>query len=113
MALSRALQALSEKLPSGKDDDSKARRKALWKRADPNGNGYLSLAEVDLMVRDSVGTMMFSAKPAIAAAFHAARKSGGGKQEGRAGDYVEYKEFRTLFVMLRQYYEVRPPHQRC
>ena len=106
-ALNVDWKALSEKLPTGKDDASKQRRKALWKRADPNGNGYLSLAEVDLMVRDSVGSAMFSAKPAIAAAFHAARKSGGGKQEGRAADYVEWKEFRKLFVMLRQYYEVR------
>ena len=38
--------ALSAKLPAGKDGKSKARRKVLWKRADPNGNGYLSSAEV-------------------------------------------------------------------
>lgn len=99
-------KALSAKMPTGKDAASKAKRKAMWKRADPNGNGYLSLAEVDLMVRDVVGKEMFSAKPAVAAAFHAARQSGGGQQTGRAGDYVEFKEFRKLFVCLRQYYEL-------
>ena len=98
--------ALTAKLPTGKDAASVAKRKDLWRRADPNGNGYLSLAEVDMLVKDAIGREVFSAKPAIAAAFHAARKSGGGAQEGRAADYVERKEFRTLFVMLRQYYEL-------
>ena len=99
-------KSLSEKLPTGKDETSTAKRKKLWKRADPNGNGYLSSAEVDLMVRDTVGEAMFSAKPVIQSAFHAARKSGGGKQTGRAADYIEKKEFRTLLIMLRQYYEL-------
>ena len=58
------------------------------------------------MVREVVGAEMFSAKPVIASAFHAARKSGGGKQTGQAGDYIERKEFRTLLIMLRQYYEL-------
>ena len=92
--------ALTKKLPAGKDEASKAKRKQMWKRADPNGNGLLSLAEVDLLVRDSVGREMFSAKPAIAAAFHAARKSGGGDQTGSKADYIEKGEFRMLFVML-------------
>ena len=99
-------KSLSEKLPTKNDEKSKKRRKELWKRADPNGNGYLSSAEVDLMVRDTVGEEMFSAKPVIQSAFHAARKSGGGKQTGRAADYIERKEFRTLLIMLRQYYEL-------
>ena len=58
------------------------------------------------MVRDTVGEAMFSAKPVIQTAFHAARKSGGGNQTGRAADYIERKEFRTLLIMLRQYYEL-------
>ena len=85
-------KALSEKLPTGKDAKGKEARKKLWKRADPNGNGYLSSAEVDLMVRDTVGEAMFSAKPVIQSAFHAARQSGGGTQSGLAGDYIERKE---------------------
>ena len=32
--------------------------------------------------------------------------SGGGSQEGVAGDYVQRSEFRALLVALRQYYEL-------
>jgi len=53
-----------------------------------------------------VGEELFSAKPVISQAFHAARRTGGGEQAGVAGDYVERKEFRTLLVALRQYYEL-------
>ncbi len=146
-------RALSAKLPTGKDAAAVATRKELWKRADPNGNGYLSSAEVDLMVKEQVrlahrralaahgqrraaaracataqpngtrasdrtmrarrpacgaqvGEELFSAKPVLQQAFHAARRSGGGSQSGLRGDYVERKEFRTLLVALRQYYEL-------
>ena len=37
---------------------------------------------------------------ALIAAFHAARKSGGGDQTGSKADYIEKGEFRMLFVML-------------
>ena len=74
--------ALSAKLPTGTDAASTARRKELWKRADPNGNGFMSSAEVDLMVREVVGEELFSAKPVIQRAFHAARRSGSGEQKG-------------------------------
>ncbi len=99
-------EALSAKLPTGKDPASTKRRKELWKRSDPNGNGYLSSAEVDLMVKEAVGEALFSAKPVIQAAFHAARRSGGGEQSGAKSDYVERSEFRTLLIALRQYYEL-------
>jgi len=49
---------------------------------------------------------MFSAKPVIQQAFHAARRSGDPNQSGRSADYVEAKEFRTLLIALRQYYEL-------
>ncbi len=98
--------ALSAKLPTGKDADSTKRRHEMWRHSDPNGNGYLSSAEVDLMVRDSVGEEMFSAKPVIQRAFHAARRSGKGGQSGHSGDYVEKGEFRMLLLCLRQYYEL-------
>lgn len=38
--------ALNEKLPFEKNKKQKQKRKELFKRFDPNGNGYLSLAEV-------------------------------------------------------------------
>ena len=87
---------LSAKLPTGKDAESAARREELWNRSDPNGNGYLSQAEVDLMVREAVGEALFTAKPVIALSFHAARRTGGGKQVGTQGDFIERSEFRVL-----------------
>ena len=38
--------ALNAKLPTGRDNDSKKKRKAMFRQFDPNGNGVLSLAEV-------------------------------------------------------------------
>ena len=38
--------ALNEKLPFEKTKAQKKRRKQMFKDFDPNGNGYLSLAEV-------------------------------------------------------------------
>jgi hypothetical protein len=42
---------IAHKLPIGKDAASKEKRAELFMRFDPNGNGYLSLAEVDKGVR--------------------------------------------------------------
>ena len=38
--------SLNAKLPLEKNDEDKAKRQELFKQFDPNGNGYLSLAEV-------------------------------------------------------------------
>jgi hypothetical protein len=43
------------KLPIGKSESEQARRDELFKQFDPNGNGYLSLAEVDKGVHDILG----------------------------------------------------------
>ncbi len=37
---------INEKLPYERTDEAKAKRKELFNQFDPNGNGYLSLAEV-------------------------------------------------------------------
>ena len=39
-------EALNAKMPFERNDEQKAQRKDLFKQFDPNGNGYLSLAEV-------------------------------------------------------------------
>ena len=39
--------SLAKELPTGKDDADKAERKTLFRLFDPNGNGFLSLAEID------------------------------------------------------------------
>jgi len=48
-----------------------------WSRKfDPNGNGYLSLAEIDKGIRDVLGLdQLYNCKPAIIRAYNAARTS--------------------------------------
>ena len=101
--------ALSLKLPTGHDPDSKERRKALFRKCDVNGNGYLSLAEVDKAVGEAIGDeYLFSAKPVIAQAFAAAKDM----RSGKSPDYVERSEFRLLLVYLRQYFELYVAYNR-
>ena len=38
--------AINEKLPYERTEEAKEKRKKLFAQFDPNGNGYLSLAEV-------------------------------------------------------------------
>lgn len=55
--------AIREKLPTEKTPKEKEARKALFDQFDPNGNGYLSLAEVDKGCRDVLGLYdIFEAK---------------------------------------------------
>ena len=58
--------AVNDKLPYKKDAEEFSKRKDLWKRCDVNGNGIMSLAEIDKAVRDVLGLdEVFDAKPAI------------------------------------------------
>jgi hypothetical protein len=68
---------------------------------DFNGNGLLSLAEVDKGLRDLKLPVLFKIKPVILRAFVAAKS----KSPGGNDDYVEYKEFRHLLKYLRMYFE--------
>jgi Ca2+-binding EF-hand superfamily protein len=75
--------------------------KALWKKIDFNGNGYVSLAEIDKLVKagDNAGGMfegMYN-KPALMRAYKATCFGDGGDGD----DWVEKKEFRA---MLRNLY---------
>ena len=104
---------LAKKLPTGKDDKGRAQRKRLFDLFDPNGNGFLSLAEIDkgLIVQfqlDGGDDGAFAAKrckPAINRAFQAA-KDYSGETEGTAGDYVSIGEFRILLIYLKRYFEL-------
>jgi hypothetical protein len=72
----------------------------MFKDMDPNGNGFLSLAEIDKGILDLGLEGLFKAKPAIMKAFNAA-KDYGGDESGHAADYVEKKEFRIFLHALR------------
>lgn len=98
---------IRERMPMDKNDPAaKKKRQDLFKAFDPNGNGYLSLAEVDKGVRDVLGLHeIFDLKPVLMRAFQAAK--GVAKTKSKLGDdYVEFPEFRILLVYLRQYLEL-------
>ena len=100
--------AVCAKLPVRKTPEDAEARKKLFGQIDGNGNGLLSLAELDGGIRDVLGCgEVFEAKPAIARAFHAAKSTSNGehgcekdgeKSEELSGDYVELKEFRLFLV---------------
>merc|ERR1712062_419977 len=70
-----------------------------------NGNGYLSLAEVDKGMRDVLASdELFDCKPAVNRAFHFAKnKSQGENKYGE--DLLEFREFRLFLATLRQNFE--------
>ena len=96
--------------------EANAKRRRLWRKWDPNGNGYLSLAEVDRGLRmrleekagrdKDLGTRVWRHfRPCFIRAFNDAKDvappSGAGPLDG--DDYVTLSEFRVLLVYLRLY----------
>ena len=79
-----------------------------------NGNGYLSLAEVDKGIRDVLRSdHLFDAKPAIMRAFQYAKDYVPSKKSGNYGsDYIEKSEFRVFLIALRQRFEYLQAFQR-
>ena len=62
---------VSAKLPTSKTDPAqKALRRKMWRDIDGNGNGYVSLSEIDKGIRDVIKLDgVFNAKPAIIRAY--------------------------------------------
>ena len=62
---------VSAKLPTNKTDPAqKALRRKMWRAIDGNGNGYVSLSEIDKGVRDVLKLdVVYDAKPAIMRAY--------------------------------------------
>eukprot|EP00667_Euglena_gracilis_P029078 EG_transcript_37994 len=99
--------SISHKLPAGRSPAEKAQRDQLFRQADPNGNGYLSLAEVDRAIRDVLRLdAVFDCKPAIMRAFQAAKKCDKKDKSRHGDDYVSRSEFRVLLSYLRKYFEL-------
>ena len=100
------LEPLFKNLPTGRNESARERRKSMFNSFDPNGNGYLSLAEVQKGVRDVLKCdALFDAKPAIMRAFTAAKNAVDTKSRLGA-DFVERAEFRALLVYLQRYFEL-------
>eukprot|EP00033_Pygsuia_biforma_P000154 GCRY01000198.1.p1 GENE.GCRY01000198.1~~GCRY01000198.1.p1 ORF type:complete len:204 (+),score=44.82 GCRY01000198.1:77-613(+) len=96
---------IREKLPYERNPEQYAKRTELFNLMDPNGNGYLSLAEVDAGLRDVLQIdELFDCKPCIIRAFSAA-KAIAGKRSSVSDDYVTRSEFRLLLQYLRMYFE--------
>ena len=67
-------QVLEEKLPWRNIPADKAKRDNYWNGFDVNGNGYISLAEIDKGMRDVVVLPnLFAAKPVLMRAYMAAK----------------------------------------
>ena len=75
----------------------------MWNAMDTNGNGYLSLQEIDQGIQDVLQVREFlDAKPAIMKAFQFAKNYCPAKKNNKYGDdYVEKREFRVFLVALR------------
>eukprot|EP00759_Apiculatamorpha_spiralis_P004021 PhF_6_TR12276/c0_g1_i3/m.19470 len=99
---------IDAKMPTALTPEQKHTRMQLYNQFDPNGNGYLSLAECDKGVRDVLGLgSIFNCKPAIIRAFQAAKNiDQKGKAEKNRDDYIQKCEFRMFLVFLRQYFEM-------
>jgi hypothetical protein len=93
-------------LPTRKDPESTAARRALFRQADMNGNGITSLAECDRLIVTVLaieGVKIM--KPVINRAFHAARDvvpSVG----SISPHYVDFHEFRYFLIYLQHYLEL-------
>ncbi|XP_046862925.1 flagellar calcium-binding protein-like [Xenia sp. Carnegie-2017] len=96
--------AINAKLPTARAD--KAARKKMFNQFDPNGNGILSLAEVEKGIRDVLHIdEIFNAKLAIMMAFKLAKNSKKSRRGDLGDDYIELREFRGFLLALRQYFE--------
>ena len=97
------LTPLIETLPTEKTLKGKEERKEMFRFFDPNGNGYLSLAECDRALIQ-IGKKL--PKPVIMRAFKAACHvaQDDGKNLTKEGEsFIEFSEFRLFFVYLKKY----------
>ena len=65
------LEAIKKNLPYKKNDEDSKKREKMFKSFDPNGNGYISLAEIDKGFNDMGEAMrpIYLSKKALIRAF--------------------------------------------
>lgn len=107
---SKKWEELKEKLPFERDASSAQRRKKLFREFDPNGNGFLSLAETDSACKNilHLDELTDDLAPILMRAFNAAKavRKGKGKRAEQRDDYVEWCEFRMLLQYIYKYFEL-------
>jgi hypothetical protein len=93
-------------LPCGKTEEENEKREKMFKRIDQNGNGFLSLAEIDggFNAMGEQFKIIFQAKKAMIRAFQAAKDFSPSKNK-ESDDYIERSEFRIFLLYLRQYFK--------
>ena len=103
-------------LPTAKTAQDKAARNLLFASMDGNGNGYLSLAEIDGGMKSMLPGNAARAKPAVMRAFQAAkvaRPSGSQPNASLRDDVVERgAEFRLFLLYLKRYLELLAAFER-
>ena len=100
---------LHDKLPWHLTEEQRQKRIKIWSSIDVNGNGILSLAEIDKGMRDVVQLpALFELKPVLIRAFTAAKNKVKSKvkKSYNEDDYVSKGEFRVLLKYLRSYFEI-------
>ena len=100
---------LRVKLPRSKSAEDAEKRKTLFNQFDPNGNGYLSLAEIDKGAREilTLDRLTDDLAPILMRAYTKARNVGtkmGNKRDNV--DYVERSEFRLLMCYIYDFFEL-------
>lgn len=103
--MSENWDAIREALPIRKNPEEYARRSELWKSIDVNGNGYVSVAELDKGLADAINNLEIFKTKAVILRAHTAAKNKVKTKGTHGADYVERCEFRLVLVYLRQYFE--------
>ena len=105
MTKAEAASLLSRLPPLDGSSESSAKREKVFKSFDMNGNGFLSLAELDKGLSQILKVQV--PKPVTMRAFQASKDAHKSNSDGLVGDdYVERSEFRLFFIWIRRYYEL-------
>lgn len=97
--------SIPRKLPFERTAEARSQRKRLFSAMDVNGNGYLSLAEVDKGIQDVLQIKeIYDAKPVIIRAFNAAKNCV--PDEGVGGDYIQRREFRMMLQFMAHFFDL-------
>jgi Ca2+-binding EF-hand superfamily protein len=67
---------IAAKLPVSREQDDVDKRDKMFDEVDQNGSGRISLAELDLGVKNFLGEEIFLMKPAMKEAFKASKGVG-------------------------------------
>ncbi len=99
-------EEIKKLLPCRKSEEENEKREKMFKRMDQNGNGFLSLAEIDggFNALGENFKPIFESKKAMIRAFQAAKDSSPSKNK-ESDDFIERSEFRIFLLYLRQYFK--------